>query len=186
MSSITVPATLAEPFVLALSVQGFSGGIEGLSPTVAIRDARTTNEYLDFADLVFKTAGWSTQFAPLAEVGNGRYVRQVDGDPAGDDPYLWTLDARQPPLVPAYFIAEFDVPNLNGEDDLIVLSANLPGEEFDRDLDETGSDSLGWQEVQTNRAGREIRRFNLYDHDGNRVTGAPENFNGVVRRRELV
>ena len=185
MSSITVPATLAEPFVLALSVQGFSGGIEGLSPTVAIRDARTTNNYLDFADLVFKTSGWSTQFAPLAEVGNGRYVRQVDGDPAGDDPYLWTLDTQQPPLVPAYFIAEFDVPNLNGEDDLIVLSANLPGEEFDRDLDETGSDSLGWQEVQTNRAAREIRRFNLFDVNG-RITGNADDQNKVIVRRELV
>ncbi len=181
MSSVMIPATFAEPFPLTLNVQGFTGGQTGLTPTVAIRAALTTNLYLDFNDLTFKTSGFTTRDADLTEIADGRYVRT-----AGNDPYLWTLAANQPPEVPAYFVAEFRVPNQNGEDDQIVVTANLPGEEITQTLDVAGNDAAGWQEVQTNRAGREIRRLNLFDKNGRITLLDPDALQNTVVLRQLV
>lgn len=58
------------------------GGLDGLTPTVAIRKADTapspTPFYLDFDDGTFKTSGWGTKKAPLTGYGDGRYTRIVD------------------------------------------------------------------------------------------------------------
>lgn len=176
----TTVATFNEPFPLTLVVNGVSGGVTGLSPVVAIRDALTVDSYLDFADLMFKTSGWTTRQAALAEVGEGRYA--VAG---GADPFLWTPQ----PAVPSYFVVEYTVPSTAVADDLVVVTAAMPGEEFETTLDEVGADVLGWQEVQTSRSGREIRRFNLYDATGARITGTPSAFRqagGIITRREVV
>ncbi len=66
----------AEPLVL--SVSGGSGGVTGLSPTVALRDAATTNSYLDFNDNTFKTSGWTTKYASMTEVERGHYQRALN------------------------------------------------------------------------------------------------------------
>lgn len=67
----------AVPLTLTL-VQGGVGGVTGKAPTVAIRNAVTSNSYLDFADNTFKTVGWTTKFAPLMEVEAGHYQRSLD------------------------------------------------------------------------------------------------------------
>lgn len=45
-----------------------NGGVVGASPVVAVRDGATMNSWLDFADLTFKTGGWTTRQAALTEV----------------------------------------------------------------------------------------------------------------------
>ncbi len=180
MGSTTIPATFNESHPLSIAVNGFSGGITGLSPVVAIRDALSVGSYIDFTDLTFKTFGWTTRQAGMTEVGGGRYFLS-----GGADPFLWTPR----PDVPAYFVAEYEVPALAIADDLIVVTASLPGEDFETTLDETGADILGWQEVQTSQSGREIRRLNLYDNTGARVTVTPDVFKNsgrIITRRELV
>jgi hypothetical protein len=54
------------------------GGLTGLTPTVAVRRARTTDTYLDWADGVFKTAGWTTKYRDMDEVERGHYTRNLD------------------------------------------------------------------------------------------------------------
>jgi hypothetical protein len=49
------------------------GGVTGLTPTVALRNAATVNSYLDWSDYVFKTSGWIQQYLTLTEVGHGYY-----------------------------------------------------------------------------------------------------------------
>jgi trimeric autotransporter adhesin len=51
-----------------------NGGVTGLTSVVQIRDGATTNSYLDFNDDTFKTAGWTTKQASLADIGDGVYV----------------------------------------------------------------------------------------------------------------
>lgn len=51
------------------------GGVAGLTATVAIRDGATSDSYLDFADNTFKTVGWTTKKASMADVGGGFYTR---------------------------------------------------------------------------------------------------------------
>jgi hypothetical protein len=55
-----------------------SGGIAGLTTTVRIRDAPTTNRFLDWDDLIFKTSGWVLLNAPLIDIGRGHYHRVLD------------------------------------------------------------------------------------------------------------
>lgn len=45
-----------------------NGGVTGLTVVVAVRDAQTANSWLDFNDDTFKTNGWTTRQASLAEV----------------------------------------------------------------------------------------------------------------------
>ncbi len=180
MGSVTIHASFNEPHPLILAVNGFGGGITGLSPVVAIRDTSTVGLYLDFSDLTFKTSGWTTRQAAMTEVGDGRYFLA-----GGADPFLWTPR----PDVPTYFSAEYEAPGLGISDDLIIVTASLGGEDFETTLDETGSDTLGWQEVQTSQSGREIRRLNLYDDTGARITVTPDIFKTsgrIITRRELL
>lgn len=178
--SIQISASFALPHPLeATLVRGDGAGQTGQTVVVEIRDVTTTNSYLDFADLTFKTAGWTTKAATLTEVGGGHYSLA-----GGADPFLWTPR----PNPPAYFRAEFRVTGPKsgvGADEILITDA-LPGEEFERDLDITGADTLGWQEVQTNKVGREIRRFNLFDAAGARITGAASSFSGIITRREFL
>lgn len=60
------------PLVLTVEKLG-SGGLTGLVPTVALRDGSTLGRYLDWADNVFKTSGWTVKYAPMSEVESGHY-----------------------------------------------------------------------------------------------------------------
>lgn len=63
----------AVPLELVVEVPG-TGGIPGLVPTLSVRNAKTLDSYLDFADNVFKTSGWTTKSVNVPEVGGGRYA----------------------------------------------------------------------------------------------------------------
>lgn len=65
-SDTNVPATLA--------VANWAGGLSGLTVSVAVRDGSTLNSYLDFADRIFKTSGWSMREATLDDLGGGFYA----------------------------------------------------------------------------------------------------------------
>lgn len=65
------------PLKLTINQEGV-GGVTGLSPTVAVRNAATTNSYLDFADGTFKTGGWTLRDAPLTDIGDGHYQRNLN------------------------------------------------------------------------------------------------------------
>jgi hypothetical protein len=77
MGAITVEALDTIPLTLTVTKSGV-GGVTGLSPVVALRDAQTFNSYLDWADNIFKTSGWTMREALLSEVGGGHYERHLD------------------------------------------------------------------------------------------------------------
>lgn len=64
------------PLTLTISENGV-GGVTGLSATVAIRNAATTNSYMDWADGLFKTTGWTTKNGPMTDLGTGVYIRNL-------------------------------------------------------------------------------------------------------------
>ena len=53
-----------------------NGGVTGLTAVITVRDGSTTDSYLDFGDAppTFKTSGWITKTAALADIGNGVYA----------------------------------------------------------------------------------------------------------------
>ncbi len=99
---------------LSLNVVLDGAGVTALSPTVALRDAETTDRYLDFSDGIFKTSGWTLRTAPMTEVGGGIYQRSLNV-------------AATPSLVPGMLLAaEYhfdDGAGLVGDDhDLIAIA----------------------------------------------------------------
>lgn len=77
LSLVVDPRNTAVPLDLTITQEGV-GGVTGETPTVALRDGATTNSYLDFADNTFKTSGWTTKYASLAEVEKGHYQRLLN------------------------------------------------------------------------------------------------------------
>jgi hypothetical protein len=69
---VTAPdATI--PLELTIEQEGV-GGVTGQLPSVRIRDASTTNSFLDWNDNTFKTVGWTELDHLLNEVGDGHYT----------------------------------------------------------------------------------------------------------------
>ena len=67
----------AVPLDLTITAEGV-GGVTGKSPTVAIRDATTTTDYLDWTDSTFKAAGWTNKYGTMTEIERGHYQRSLD------------------------------------------------------------------------------------------------------------
>ena len=67
----------AASLTLTISKEGV-GGVLGLSPTVALRDATTPNSYFDWSDSTFKTFGWGAKYAAMGSVERGHYRRSLD------------------------------------------------------------------------------------------------------------
>jgi hypothetical protein len=58
-----------------------------------------------------------------------------------------------------------------------------------KDIDLTGNDALGWQEVIYNEDGAEVKRFTLHEPDGTRITGTVAAFilsNKMIGQRRPV
>ena len=73
--SFVIDATLDDAAVpLSLVFNKGSGGVVGLTVVVSVRDGATTDSYLDFNDLTFKTSSWTTKQASLADLGAGFYA----------------------------------------------------------------------------------------------------------------
>jgi len=64
---------------LALNVSvSNNGGVSGLSVVVKIRNGTTTNSYLDFNDMTFKTSGHTTIQSALTDLTGGFYTKLLD------------------------------------------------------------------------------------------------------------
>lgn len=104
------------PLTLVIEQEGV-GGVTGQVPTVALRDALTTNSYFDWSDSIFKTSGWVTKFALMSEVERGHYLRTFD-------PTLATSLLNGSVLVVEFQVN--DGANVVGSDaDLLMLVASL-------------------------------------------------------------
>jgi hypothetical protein len=64
------------PLVLVVTQPGL-GGIPTQTSTVAIRNAATTNSYLDWNTGLFATSGWGLKDGPMSSIGNGIYQRNL-------------------------------------------------------------------------------------------------------------
>lgn len=82
MSFLVADVGSSFPLTLVVNRAGV-GGIEGLSPTVALRSGSNPASFLDWSDNTFKTSGWTTKYAILAAVERGHYQRMVDLDDFG-------------------------------------------------------------------------------------------------------
>lgn len=69
-------STVSLPLVLDVNQNGV-GGVAGQLSTVAIRDATTTNSYLDWTTGFFATSGWVLKDGPMSDIGNGIYQRNL-------------------------------------------------------------------------------------------------------------
>ncbi len=80
-----------------------NGGVTGATIVVAVRDAATSNSWLDFDDLTFKTSAWATRQATLGEVSasnapgvyeltGGLDIRGITNLPAATDVLFLEFD----------------------------------------------------------------------------------------------
>jgi hypothetical protein len=77
MAALTVaPDETDVPLAVTIYRPGI-GGVDGLSPTVAVRDV-ATGWYLDWGDMALKSGSWSLKDAPMVDYGNGHYQRELD------------------------------------------------------------------------------------------------------------
>lgn len=111
-----IPAdTSATSVPLNLTISGTTGGITGLVPTVAVRDASTLNSYLDWDDNTFKTSGWTTKNAVMSEIGGGHYQRSLS---------MVDISA----VAGSYFTAEYKVDDggsIKGADEDVIYVTSL-------------------------------------------------------------
>lgn len=63
--------------VLPLAVTD-GGGVPGLTAVVALRDGPSSTSYLDWNDMTFKAAAWTTREAPMTDLGAGFYTRVLN------------------------------------------------------------------------------------------------------------
>lgn len=139
--TIGITETLA-PLELTIEQEGV-GGVTGLTgvnaPTVRIRKQNTTDTYLDFADNLFKTGGWTALTKFLTEVGNGHYQSTFDAS------------VLSPLASGEYLVAEFNVNSgsIVGEDhDIYIVTdavdaAAIAAAVRDINLAASASGSLG-------------------------------------------
>lgn len=88
----------ALPLELAASLLG-TGGVTGLAPTVAIRDA-VSSKYLDWNDMTFKSSGWTTKNKAMTDLGTGVYQALLNVSVLG-----YTLANLPERLVAEYTVA---------------------------------------------------------------------------------
>jgi len=71
------PTMTAASLDLTIEREGV-GGVTGLTPSVALRNAATLGSYFDFGDSTFKTVGWATKYSAMVEVERGHYRRALN------------------------------------------------------------------------------------------------------------
>jgi len=132
------------------------GGVTGLTPTVAVRNANTANSYLDFSDSAFKTSGWTTKYQSMTEVERGHYRLTLDIDSltvsAGDN-----------------FIVEYRV-NESGiisdaQDRLIVVNSlyDIAGDVWDEaTIAHTSAGTFGTEVITSLSASQAAQLLDIY------------------------
>jgi len=72
---MTITANRQDTIVpIDIAINDSSGGVAGLTVAMAVRDATTTDMYLDFNDVTFKNAGWGNRTTALTDLTTGVYV----------------------------------------------------------------------------------------------------------------
>lgn len=181
--SVTV-ASYNFPLELSVSVSTKGTGPETGLTVVASIQRISDRQWLDFNDVTFKAAGWTQRQFSLTEnsVQDGIYEGSTD-------PYLWALVPDQPTSYKAFYEITAPAAQTAAASENITVYPQLEGEEVKREIDFIGNDVLGWQEFHVNDQSREVRRFNLFDEAGARITGTKDDFitaKGLIARRELV
>lgn len=150
MTAYSVPAnSTAVPYTLCVS-QDVSGGVTGLSPTVAMRRGASQTLYLDWNDLTFKSSGWVVKYQPLVELERGCYGGVLDlteiGAVEGDS-----------------FALQYDAPGYGSAVDLILCTSPT-----------ASADLTLLRKLATNRMVETPGNpgtLELYDDDGTTVIG---------------
>ena len=163
----TVFAKSASIAPLSLLITEDGAGVEGLVPTVALRDT-ATGAYLDFVDGTFKTTGWTKRDAPTTDLGSGRYERAL-------------AIAITPALLPGMILAaEFHADNegrsgdstelvaISGVDDAVTLLRKLATNRLEETAGNPGALSLFDDDGVT-----VLKTWPLRDESGGPVASSP-------------
>ncbi len=134
------------PLVLVVNQPGI-GGVPGQTSTVAIRDAATNNSYLDWTTGLFAIGGWVVKDAPMTDIGNGIYQRNL------------LLSTTAGILVGSFFVAEYSTTGA-------VLGIS---QEVYQATHDSSADVTLLRKIATNRLeelGGNPGTVKLYDDDG--------------------
>jgi|HubBroStandDraft_2_1064218.scaffolds.fasta_scaffold00001_51 hypothetical protein len=126
------------------------GGVPGLTCTVAVREAPTTNSYLDWNDYTFKTVGWVTKFQPMTDIGNGMYQAILNVPLLGFTPLTG---------LPQILVAEYNSSGVGTSglaSDTIFVSELRPDAKLARQYDTNRATTIGGLPGT----------FTLYEDDG--------------------
>lgn len=165
MATIFPKSAAAAPLSLLITEDG--AGVDTLAPTVALRDT-ATGAYFDFADGVFKTAGWSLRNAPMSDLGRGHYERALA---------LATTPALAPGmLLVAEFRADHDgregddaeLIAISGAEDAVALLRKLATNRLEESAGDPGSLRLFDDDGTTI-----LKTWLLRDENGGPVASSP-------------
>lgn len=132
---------------LTLSVSQ-NGGVAGLTCDVRVRDT-DTGLVLDWSDLTFKAAAWTTERQSLTDLGGGVYQTVLD------------LSAiTNLPLTTVYLTAEFR--SFGAVQGIDVDTITIEEDVLEQDVDTGVSTRVALRNVQSMAAGRIVRTGNQY------------------------
>jgi hypothetical protein len=124
------------PLELVINTIG-QGGVAGLSPTVAIRLSPSTNNYLDWATMTFKTSGWIVKNQPMTDLGTGVYQQILNVAALGFTPLTG---------LPQKLLAEYTSTGTGTgglAEDTIFVSELRPDAQVARQFDTNRLEALG-------------------------------------------
>jgi hypothetical protein len=147
------------------------GGVAGLTCTVAVRNISAGGPpyyYLDWADLVFRTSGWTTQFQTMTSIGSGLYEATLN-----------VAALNLPPGVTTKLSAEYRSfgNQTSGEGQDVILVNNVAAQvtllrKFATNRLEEASGNPGTLTLYDDDAATVIEQFSLLDEFGNAVSPA--------------
>jgi hypothetical protein len=124
------------PLELVINLSG-QGGVPGLSPTVAIRLSPSTNNYLDWSTMTFKTSGWGVKNQPMTDLGTGIYQQILNVAALGFTPLTG---------LPQKLLVEYTSTGTNTSgiaEDTVIVSELRPDAKIARQFDTNRLVALG-------------------------------------------
>lgn len=172
MNYTVVGPSAVAPLILTVTKVGV-GGVSGLSPTVAFRKVSPSNQYLDWSDFTFKTAGWTTKNASMSDLGGGHYQHQLD---------LTNISAADGDQ----YVAEYVVPDSGSEGvdcDVFIIEDAAQDSEFLRKMAtnrmEQVSGNPGTLTLYDDDGTSVLMQWEIRDESGGGITG----ISGAAARR---
>ena len=175
----------------ALTNQGYSSDrallLDNLDATVAsVLSAVAALNDLSIADV--QTALTNQNYTPARALLLDNLDALISSRAiAGDE---MALTAATLTAIQALVIA--DATPFDGADVAAIRATGLALSEYiqgGREIDFVGNDALGWQRIERDTSGVEVRRYNLFDGDDARITGTPSTFlatGKMISKEELV